>query len=241
MRRREVIAGLGVSAFTGALAARAQQPAMPVVEYIDAGSSTGSAHFVAAFREGLSKVGYFEGRNVTVEYRWADGNNDNLREFAFDLVRRQVSVIAAPGSTAAALAAKGATSSIPIIFTTGADPVTAGLVPSLNRPGGNVTGVATLNLEVAPKRLELMHELIKGVPHLIVCGDYMDQHPVWPRLMGNPNKWAQAIAAAGGKADTFDLPKLGITGNTHMMMMDRNSDEVAELINDWLAQQGLVN
>jgi len=82
---------------------------------------------------------------------------------------------------------------------------------------------------------------LKGVPHLIVWGDYMDKHAVWPRLMVNPNKWAQARAAAGGKADTFDLPKMGITGNTHMMMMDRNSDEVAKLINDWLAQQGLVN
>jgi pimeloyl-ACP methyl ester carboxylesterase len=82
---------------------------------------------------------------------------------------------------------------------------------------------------------------LKGVPHLIVWGDYMDKHAVWPRLMVNPNKWAQAIAAAGGKADTFDLPKMGITGNTHMLMMDRNSDEVAKLINDWLAQQGLVN
>jgi putative ABC transport system substrate-binding protein len=166
---------------------------MPVVGYIDAGSSTGSAHFVAAFREGLSKAGYFEGRNVTVEYRWADGHNDQLREFAFDLVRRQVSVIAAPGSTAAALAAKGATSSIPIIFTTGADPITAGLVPSLNRPGGNVTGVATLNLEVAPKRLELMHELIPSARILALL-----VNPANPILMEPLARNAQAASLALG-------------------------------------------
>src|SRR5436190_14693210 len=151
MKRRDFIALLGGAA-AWPLVARAQQPAMSVVGYLDAGSPTGSAHFVAAFREGLSKAGHFEGSTITVEYRWADGHNDRLRELAAELVGRKVTVIATPGSTAAALAAKAMTTTIPIIFATGADPVAVGLVPSLNRPGGNVTGVATLNTEVGQKR-----------------------------------------------------------------------------------------
>src|SRR5215510_1880879 len=160
MRRRDFIKVIASSAAAWPLAAHAQQAATPVIGYLDVGSPEGSAPIVTAFRKGLARTGQVEGRNVTIKYRWADGRNDRLPELAADLVRQKVTVIATPGSTAAALAAKATTTTTPIIFAIGADPVAAGLVPTLNRPGGNVTGVATLNAEVGPKRLELLHQII---------------------------------------------------------------------------------
>jgi putative ABC transport system substrate-binding protein len=158
MRRREFIVGLGGAAF-GSLAARAQQSA-PAIGYLSSSSLATTRDLVAAFRRGLAEVGYAEGRNVAIEYRWAEDHYERLPELAAELVRRQVAVIVIPGSTPGALALKKATQTIPIVFLIGTDPVRTGLVTSLNRPGGNLTGFRLLDTEIAGKRLELLHQVV---------------------------------------------------------------------------------
>jgi putative tryptophan/tyrosine transport system substrate-binding protein len=159
VKRREFIAGLG-GTVAWPVIARAQQPRLPMIGFLSVASRDLYVDRLRAFHQGLNDTGYTEGRNVIVEYRWANGENDRLPALALDLVRHRPDVIAAIGGNLIASAAKSATTTIPIVFSTGGDPVQAGLVASLSRPGGNLTGVANLGTEIAPKRLELLHEVV---------------------------------------------------------------------------------
>ena len=188
--RRDFIALLGGMA-AWPLAARAQQPAMSVVGFLDVASAGERTQMVAAFRQGLADGGFVEGRNVVTEFRWADGQYDRLPELAADLVRRQVSVIATPGTTAAGLAAKAATTTIPIVFGVAGDPVKLGLVASLNRPGGNATGVNFFANELVAKRMQLLREIVPAASRIALLLNPSDP--------ANETTERDIEAAAGGR------------------------------------------
>ena len=193
MRRREFITLLGGAVAAWPLSARAQQRPTPVIGLLGSESLDLWAGRMRAFHRGLSETGYVDGQNVAIEYRWAEGHNDRLPALAADLVHRQVTVIAAPGSTPATLAAKGVTSTIPIIFWIGGDPVELGLVASLNRPQGNLTGVTTLNHGLVAKRVELLHEIVPGASSIAVL-----VNPTSPTLTRTTIEEAQAAARSFG-------------------------------------------
>jgi putative ABC transport system substrate-binding protein len=176
MKRRAFVAGLG-SAALWPVAARAQQSTMPVIGYLSGGTELEGRRLTAAFHQGLGEQGFVEGRNVEVLYRWAENQYDRLPVFAAELVRRRVAVIATTAGAGAALAAKSATTSIPIVFQTGADPVELGLVGSFSHPGGNVTGVAMLTVALISKRLELLHEIVR---HAVAIGFLVN--PAYPKV-----------------------------------------------------------
>jgi putative tryptophan/tyrosine transport system substrate-binding protein len=169
IERRKFLATLGGAAAAWPLAAWAQQPGkLPVIGYLGPESPAVFASRVRAFRQGLGETGYAEGRNVAIEFRWAEGQHNRLPALAADLVARQAAVIVAPGGAPGGLAAKSATTTIPIVFEMGADPVAIGLVDNLNRPGGNLTGVSSLNVQVTPKRLEILHEVVPAAAEIAV-------------------------------------------------------------------------
>jgi putative ABC transport system substrate-binding protein len=197
MQRREFITLIGSAAVAWPFTARAQQSAVPVVGYLYSGSPEAGASLVAGFRKGLSEQGFSEGHNVAIEYRWANNDPERLPELAADLVRRRVAVIVAPGASAGVLAAKAATTTIPIVFRTGGDPVELGLVTSLNQPGGNVTGINAMSLETVTKRLGLLHELLPAAARFAVLFNPNDPNA------GPYTKELQEAASAIGRQIEF--------------------------------------
>ena len=216
MRRREFITLIGGTAAAWPLAAWAQQPAMPVIGFLNSGSPAERAPFVAAFRQGLKETGYIESQTVAIEYRFAEGRYDHLPSLASDLVRRQVTVIAATGDTVSPLAAKGATTMIPIVFVIGSDPVKEGLVASFNRPGGNITGVSIISSALASKQFELLHEL---VPQAAVVGILLNP--------SNPN----------ADLELSDLQSAALSMGLQLVVVRANTESGIELAFASLVQQ----
>jgi putative ABC transport system substrate-binding protein len=205
MRRREFIALVGGAA-AWPVAARAQQPAVPVIGFLNSGSREGFAHVLAEFHQSLNDAGYVESRNLRIEYRWAEGHYERLPALAADLVRKQTAVIAAT-TTVAALAAKGATAAIPIVFTSAADPVSAGLVASLGRPGGNATGITNYINDLGPKRLELIHGLFPNAATIgmLVNPNYPDIEAQKRDAGAAANKFGQQVHVVNAATvDDFD-------------------------------------
>ncbi len=198
MRRRDIVKGMVVGAVGWPMPARAQQPGMPVLGYLANASPAGFAHLTAAFRAGLGELGFVDGRQVAIEYRWTEGQHDRLPGFVADLISRRVAVIMATGGGAPVLAAKAATTTIPIVFTGGTDPVKAGLVASLNRPGGNATGVINIATELTTKRLELLRELAPKASLMAVL-----YNPASPDADGQVQEILQAARVIGQQIELF--------------------------------------
>jgi len=190
MRRRDFVTLLGGSAAAWPFAARAQQPALPVIGFLNQGSEELTAHLVTGFRKGLSETGFVENHNVAIEYRWAEGHYERLPQLAADLVNRKVAVIAA-AFLPATLAAKAVTSTVPIVFISGVDPVAAGLVASLNRPGTNLTGLSNFNTRLVAKRLELLHQVVPRADTIAVLVN--SKSPATPTIEAEARTAAQTL------------------------------------------------
>jgi putative ABC transport system substrate-binding protein len=231
MKRRDFITLLGGAAAAWPLATRAQQPALPVVGYLGATAAEAGAYTVTAFRKGLSEAGYTEGRNVIIDYRWEfePGDRAQQAEMVAELVRRPVTVIVA-GSLNVALVAKAATSIIPIIFNATGDPVATGLVASLNRPGGNVTGVTNLGTELGPKRLGLLHDLVPQGTRFALLVD-----PVTTFAKSTSEETEAAAAVLGAQVETFNIRTNRDIDEAFAAMVQKRIDAVA------VAQAGLFN
>jgi putative tryptophan/tyrosine transport system substrate-binding protein len=202
MRRREFLTLFGGTAAAWPLAARAQRPVVPVIGYLYAGDPRTSSYLVAGFRKGLSETGFVEGRNVAIEFRWAENQIDRLPTLAAELIDRKVAVIVTPASSAAILAAKAATATIPIVFSTGADPVQAGYVTSLNQPSGNVTGITGMTYQIAPKRLGLLHQMLPSAARFALLVNN-------PESFDNASAITNLQAAAAVIGRKFDIVTTG--------------------------------
>src|ERR1043166_4640737 len=194
MQRRKFITLLGGTAVVWPLTARTQQLVLPVIGYLDAGSPSAVANLITKFHQGLAETGYVDRQNVTIDHRWGEGHLDRLPALAIDLVRRQVAVIVATGGEVSALAAKAATATIPIVLDTSRDPVKLGLVASLNRPGGNATGVSQLNAELGGKSVGLMHELVPKATVISFLGN--PNHPTFPDQLRERQEAARTLGLA---------------------------------------------
>jgi putative ABC transport system substrate-binding protein len=218
MQRRGFIQLLGGAAVTWPLAARAQQPALPVIGYLSSGTAAGFASLLAAFRDGLNETGYVEGGNITIEFRWSEGQDHRLPAFVADLIHRRAAIIVATGGSAPAVAAKAATTTIPIVFTGGQDPVKLGLVQSLNRPGGNATGVLNIARELNAKRLALLRELVPAADIIAVLINRTG--------MGSGEQLTQledAAASLGQKIAVFDVGAEGEFDSSIATMAQRGA------------------
>jgi len=219
MRRREFIAGLGSATGAWPLAALAQQAATPAIGFLDAFSLEQDAAALAAFRQGLTEAGYVEGRNVAIEFRWAEGHFDRLPALAADLVRRRVAVIFTRGGARSALAAKGATATIPIVFVTGSDPVKLGLVVRLNRPGGNITGASFFAHDLGAKRMDLLHQL---VPKAAAIGALVN--PTNPNAEADTKEIQFAASALGLKLHVLNASSAGDIDDAFATLVERRAD-----------------
>jgi putative tryptophan/tyrosine transport system substrate-binding protein len=219
VKRRQFITLLGGAAAAWPRAARAQQRAVPIIGYIHPDSPQLVAGLLAAFREGLSETGYVEGQNVTIEYRWAESDLSRIPELVADLVGRHVAVIATPGSSVAALAAKAATTTIPMVFSLGLDPVQLGLVASLSRPGGNITGVNSMTNELMTKRLGLLHELLPTATHFAVL-----VNPKNPTAESLKKDMEAATASLGAQIEFFTASTAVEIDATFASLVQRRPD-----------------